>query len=120
MTVTLAQRADIDLEAFRRVAWAGEAVAVDLGALERIALRREQFLAFVAANPDRKLYGINVHAGEGSNTPLTDEQKRDYVRGLHSGTSFGEPLRRRRPRDRAGPAGELHRGTRCGQRLVGR
>ncbi len=95
MTVTLARRADIDIETFRRVAWEGEDVVVDPRALEGVARRREQFLAFVAAHPERKLYGVNVHAGEGSDRVLSAEEQRDYARGLHSGTSFGEPLPRR-------------------------
>jgi histidine ammonia-lyase len=95
MTVTLATRADINLGTFRSVAWEGESVRVDPRALERVSVRREQFLAFVDANPERKLYGVNVHAGEGSDRRLTEEQQRDYGRGLHSGTSFGEPLPRR-------------------------
>ncbi len=95
MTVTLARRADIDLDAFRRVAWEGEAVSVDHAALDEVARRREQFLTFVAANPDRRFYGVNVHAGEGANRALSASDQRDYARGLHSGTSFGEPLPQR-------------------------
>jgi histidine ammonia-lyase len=95
LTLTLGRRADIDLDAFRRVAWEGETVAVAPEALREVAMRREQFLAFVAANPERKLYGVNVHAGDGSNRLMTAAEQRDYERGLHSGTSFGEPLPRR-------------------------
>ena len=69
-------------------------VAAD--ALAEVARRREQLLAFVAANPGRKLYGVNVHAGDGSDRLMSAEaEQRDYERGLHSGTSFGEPLPRR-------------------------
>ncbi len=95
MTVTVARRADIGMDSFARAAWEGEDVVVAADALAEVARRREQFLAFVAANPERKLYGINVHAGEGSDRLLSAEEQRDYARGLHSGTSFGEPLPRR-------------------------
>src|ERR1700752_4531431 len=95
MTVTVARRADIDLASYARVAWEGEAVEVDQVALAEVTRRREQFLAFVAANADRKLYGVNVHAGEGSDRLLSPEDQRSYERGLHAGTSFGEPLPRR-------------------------
>lgn len=95
MTVTVARRADIGMATFARAAWEGEDVVVAADALVEVARRREQFLAFVAANPGRKLYGINVHAGEGSDRLLSAEEQRDYARGLHSGTSFGEPLPRR-------------------------
>ncbi len=39
--VRLARRADIDLDAFRRVAWAGEGVTITPVALERIGDRRD-------------------------------------------------------------------------------
>ena len=92
MTVVLARRTEIDLDSFARAAWQGEDVAVTADALAEVARRREQLLAFVAANPGRKLYGVNVHAGDGSNRLMTEAEQRDYERGLHSGTSFGEPL----------------------------
>ena len=95
MTVTIGGRADICLQSFRRVAWEGEGVEVSPEALRVVARRRREFLEFVAAHPDRKFYGVNVHAGEGSNRVLTEAEQRDYERGLHSGTSFGEPLPRR-------------------------
>ncbi len=92
MTVVVARRADIDLDSFARAAWEGEDVAVTADALAEVARRREQLLALVAANPGRKLYGVNVHAGDGSNRLMTEAEQRDYERGLHAGTSFGEPL----------------------------
>jgi histidine ammonia-lyase len=95
VTVTLARRADISLDAFARVAWEGEDVAVAPEALAVVARRREQLLALVAADPTRKLYGVNVHAGDGSDRLMTEAEQRDYARGLHSATSFGEPLPRR-------------------------
>jgi histidine ammonia-lyase len=95
VTVTLERRADIDLAAFTRVAWAGEAVSISPGALEVIARRRAEFLALVAADPSRKLYGVNVHAGDGSDRLMTEAEQRGYARGLHSATSFGDPFPRR-------------------------
>ncbi len=95
MTVTLERRADIDLAAFARVAWAGENVTLAPAAVEAIARRREEFLALVAADPTRKLYGVNVHAGDGSDRLMTEAEQRGYARGLHSATSFGDPFPRR-------------------------
>ena len=88
-------RADISLDNFVQVAWEGEAVEVSPDALALVARRRHEFLEFVAAHPDRKFYGVNVHAGEGSDRLLSPAEQRDYERGLHAGTSFGEPLPRR-------------------------
>jgi histidine ammonia-lyase len=95
MTVALRRRADIDLAAFRRVAWEEQPVAIAAQALAEVGRRRRQFLALVAADPLRKRYGVNVHAGDGSDRLMTDAEQRDYARGLHSATSFGEPLPRR-------------------------
>jgi len=95
VTVTLARRADITLEAFARVAWQEEEVVVAPTALAEVARRREEFLALVAANPTRKFYGVNVHAGDGSDRLMTEAEQLDYNRGLHSATSFGEPFPRR-------------------------
>jgi histidine ammonia-lyase len=89
MTVVLARRADIDLAAFRRAAWEDEPVAVESAALEEVDRRRRQFLEFVAANPDRRFYGVNVHAGDGSDRPLSEADQRDYARGMQSAVSFG-------------------------------
>ncbi len=57
--------------------------------------RRSEFLALVARDPARRYYGVNVHAGDGSDRVMTEAEQRGYERGLHSGTSFGEPLPRR-------------------------
>jgi len=95
MTVLLSRRADINLESYRRVAREGDSVEIDPRALIEVGVRREQFLNFVAASSGRKLYGVNVHAGDGSNQLMTAAEQRDYENGLHSGTSFGEPLPRR-------------------------
>jgi len=95
VTLTLGRRADIDLAAFARVAWDGEDVAVAPAALEVVARRRREFLALVAADPGRKLYGVNVHAGDGSDRVMTEAEQRGYARGLHSATSFGDAFPRR-------------------------
>jgi len=89
LEVRLARRSDIDLDAFRRVAWEGEGVTIAAAALERIGDRRARFEAFIAAQPDRRFYGINVHAGDGSHRPLDDAARRDYARGMQSAVSFG-------------------------------
>jgi histidine ammonia-lyase len=95
VTVTLERRADTDLAAFTRVAWVGEDVAIAPAALDVVARRRAEFLALVAADPSRKLYGVNVHAGDSSDRLMTEAEQRGYARGLHSATSFGDPFPRR-------------------------
>jgi histidine ammonia-lyase len=95
VTTRLDRRGDIDLGAFRRVAWEGEGTELTPSALELIGDRRRRFEAFVAAHPERRFYGINVHAGDGSHRPLDDAGRRDYARGMRSAVSFGAPLPRR-------------------------
>jgi histidine ammonia-lyase len=96
MTVALARRADIDLAAFRRAAWEDEPVAVKVDALTEVDRRRRQFEDFIADHPERRFYGVNVHAGDGSSRPLTEADQRDYARGMQSAVSFGpESLPRR-------------------------
>ena len=95
VTVELARRGDIDLVAFGRVAWDGEGVEIAPTALELIGDRRRRFEAFLEAHPERRFYGINVHAGDGSHRPLDDVARRDYARGMQSAVSFGAPLPRR-------------------------
>ena len=95
MTVVLRRRADINLGSYRRVTREGDTVELDPRMLIEVAHRREQFLNFVAASSGRKLYGVNVHAGDGSHRLMTAAEQRDYENGLHSATSFGEPLPRR-------------------------
>jgi histidine ammonia-lyase len=96
MTVILGRRDDVDLDAFRRVAWEGEGVAIAEAAIREIDRRRRQFLAFLDAHPERRFYGINVHAGDGSHRALSEAEQRDYARGMQSAVSFGvEALPRR-------------------------
>jgi histidine ammonia-lyase len=91
----LARRADIDLATFRRVAWEGAAVELDASALALIRDRRQRFESFLADHPERRFYGINVHAGDGSHRALDEDGRRDYARGMRSAVSFGAPLPRR-------------------------
>jgi histidine ammonia-lyase len=95
VTVVLGTRADINLEAYTRVAWGDEDVAVAEPALAQVSRRRAELLELVGADPQRRFYGVNVHAGDWSNRVMTEEEQRSYERGLHSSTSFGEALPRR-------------------------
>src|ERR1700761_6799749 len=92
VTTVLAARGDIDLTAVRRVAWEGDGVQIAGSALELIADRRARFEAFLADHPERRFYGINVHAGDGSHRALDDAGRADYARGMRSAVSFGDPL----------------------------
>ena len=62
MTVTLTRRADLTLEACKRVAWDVEAVALSSEATARIASARQDFLALIARE-DITIYGVNTGYG---------------------------------------------------------
>ncbi len=91
----LSNRAQIDLDSFQRVCREGERVEIAESALVLIGERRMRFEAFVRAQPQRRFYGINVHAGDGSNVALDDAARSDYARGMQSAVSFGDALPRR-------------------------
>src|SRR5688572_30193358 len=63
MTVVLERRQDIDLEAVRRVARAGEGVHVAPAALERVERARAAFLRLIEA-PDVWGYGVTSGLGD--------------------------------------------------------
>lgn len=92
MVVHLRHRSDITLDAFRRVAWLGESARIDPETLVDIDGYRQEFLDLLAADPTVKVYGVNVHAGDGSSRHLSDDDKQQYLKGLGSGVSFGSPL----------------------------
>jgi histidine ammonia-lyase len=92
MTVTLASRADITLEAVRRVAWGGEDVRVAPAALERADAARAAFLRLVA-RPDVTVYGVTSAYGDRAGVRLDGEERAQQA--LHAATvagGFGEPL----------------------------
>ena len=94
MTVTLTHRTDIDLETFRRVAWAGEGVAVSGEALRRIAACRASFLALIESDPGLVIYGVTTAMGELASQRL-DRDERDRharIKAFAAATSFGDPL----------------------------
>ena len=80
MPVTLRDPQDLDLRAYRRIAWDGEGVELDPGALERIAERRAAFDAFVAANEGERLYGVTTAHHRGASTLLSPAARVAYAR----------------------------------------
>ena len=93
MTVVLANRRDINLDAFERVAWRGEDVRIADEALERMADCRSSFLALLESDPDLVVYGTTSRAGEGARVRLTREEMEEQGRRPHVGSSsWGEAL----------------------------
>lgn len=93
MTVVLETRADITLDALRRVAWEGEGVALAEAARERMAESRRDFLALVESDPDLVIYGVTTGPGHRVSTKLSPEERDRQARHLvwPAAVSFGEP-----------------------------
>jgi histidine ammonia-lyase len=96
MSVRISTRADIDLEAVRRVAWDGEGVDLAPEALERMDAAHESFLALVAArlaeDPGALIYGTTTAPGDGAAVALTPEAQARRPTRLWTAHTFGEPL----------------------------
>jgi histidine ammonia-lyase len=97
MTVVLAQRADIDLDSFRRVAWQGEGVRLADVALQLIAACRRSFLQLIDKDPGLVIYGVTTAMGELASRRLGPEECARHARlkPLAAATSFGDPLPQR-------------------------
>src|SRR3954451_9223516 len=92
MTVTLASRADLTLEAFRLVAWRGERVSVAPAALERVDAARAAFLRLVG-RPDVTVYGVTSAYGDRAGVRLEGaERAQQALRAAMVAGGVGEPL----------------------------
>src|SRR3954454_5637554 len=96
MTLRLATRADLTLDAVRRVAWEGEGVELAAAAVERIDACHDAFAALVAArlaeDPGALIYGTTTAPGDGAAVPLPPEARARRPTRLWTAHSFGEPL----------------------------
>ena len=93
MTVTLDRRADLTLEAAKRVAWGGEGVVLDDAAHRRIADARRDFLALIERE-DITIYGVNTGYGHQAKKRLTPEERKAQAKAPthHRAASWGDPL----------------------------
>lgn len=94
MTVTLDRRGDFTLESFRRVAWAGEAVAIAPVAEQRMAERRAAFMAFLAQDPPPIVYSVTSGFGDAAGKQLDAAGRRQQAERppYHHGIDMGPPL----------------------------
>jgi histidine ammonia-lyase len=93
MTVTLTKRADINLETFRRVAWAGEDVRLSDIAIAEIERCRAAFLRLIDSDPPPVIYGVTTAMGELAREKLSLEERERHARikAYSAATSFGDP-----------------------------
>ena len=89
-------RADLTLDAVRRVAWEGDAVAIAPEALAVMDRCHASFAAFVEAriaeDPGALIYGVTTAPGDGASVVLSAERAARRPRHLWTAASFGEPL----------------------------
>ncbi|MEX2648230.1 MAG: aromatic amino acid lyase [Alphaproteobacteria bacterium] len=94
MTVVLAHRHDITLEAAHRVGWRREPVRLTDSALERIAACRASFLALIDNDPEVTIYGVTTGYGQDARRKLAPGERRAHARRppLPAAASFGRKL----------------------------
>ncbi len=90
MPIVLDAPGDLDLAAYRRIAWEGETVELGSAGMARMADSRRAFEAFVAAAGDRHLYGITTAHHRGAATLLPAPARAAYARRIPpTPASFG-------------------------------
>ena len=77
MTVLVETRADLTLEAARRVAWEGEGVQLGATALAAMVRGRERLERIVERDPDVTIYGVTTGPGQRAHVKLTPKQRRN-------------------------------------------
>jgi histidine ammonia-lyase len=96
MTVRIATRDDITLQALQRVAWEGEAVELAPEAIERMERSHASFAALVEArvaeDPGALIYGTTTAPGDGAAVALTPEAQARRPTRLWTAHAFGAPL----------------------------
>jgi histidine ammonia-lyase len=93
MTVILDTRGDMTIDACRRVAWAGEAVALGPKARAAITMARAHFLTLIERE-DIVIYGVNSGYGHQAKRRLTPEERKIQAIASthHRAASWGDPL----------------------------
>ena len=94
MTVLLETRADLTLDAARRVAWEGEGVELGATALAAIARGRERLERIVEHDPNVTIYGVTTGPGQLARKTLTPEQRERWagMSPARIAASWGDPL----------------------------
>jgi len=94
MTVELASRHDITLEAFHRVAWQREPVRIAPAALALIARCRASFMALIDSDPDLFIYGVTSGYGQNARIRLKPDERKAHARRppVSAAASFGEAV----------------------------
>ncbi len=94
VTVLLVSRADLNLDNFERVAWAGEAVSFDETAKKRMAACRLGFVGLIEKHPEATVYGVTSGYGQHAHIKLSPDARRAQAARPPSAAaaSFGAAL----------------------------
>lgn len=96
MSLVVASRADLTIDAVRRVAWENEDVTLAPEVCERMyqghAALADYVQARLADDPGALLYGVTTGPGDAAGTAHTDDAAASGPPGLWTAASFGEPL----------------------------
>ena len=94
MTVLVESRADLTLEAARRVAWDGEGVELGARALAAMAEGRERLERILEHDPEVTIYGVTTGPGRLARMKLTPAQRERWagMSPARVATSWGDPL----------------------------
>ena len=94
MTVLVDTRADLTLEAARRVAWEGEGVELGARALAAMAHGRDRLERILDHDPEVTIYGVTTGPGQLAGTKLTPEQREQWagMPPVGAAVSWGDPL----------------------------
>ena len=94
MTVLVNSRADLTLEAARRVAWEGEGVELGPRALDAMAQGRDRLERILEHDPDVTIYGVTTGPGQLARTKLTAEQRAQWagMSPARAAASWGDTL----------------------------
>ncbi|MGH3062473.1 MAG: aromatic amino acid lyase, partial [Gaiellaceae bacterium] len=77
--IVLERRADIDLDAFLRVSWRGEAVRIGPAALDRMGKCRRSFLQLIESDPAITVYGVTSGYGDRAAIRLSDRERKEQA-----------------------------------------
>src|SRR5262245_13701330 len=91
MTVELNRRADLTLNNFRRVAFAGEGAQIGPVARAAMAAARAAFIALLESDRTAFIYGVTRRPGIEVSVHVPPELQRAFARSFlsHSGQGFG-------------------------------
>jgi histidine ammonia-lyase len=91
MTVIANRRADLTLDNFRRVAFAGESVEIGPVAREAMTAARRSFVALLESDRTAFIYGVTRRPGIEVSVHVPPELQRAFARSFlrHSGQGFG-------------------------------